>query len=74
MNILIFEDRPSLSAYLQDFFEEAKHSVTICNTCGAVYKEFNNNNRFDCYILDLNAPISGLPKNLHDKTEKCIIV
>jgi len=69
MKVLTFEDRPTLNFYFEDYFKEEKHDVTTCSTCGAVYDEFDNNNHFDCYVIDLNAPLKGLPENLHDKTE-----
>jgi len=73
MKVLTFEDRPSLNAYLKDFFEDEKHNATTCSTCGAVYDKFDNNNQFDCYVIDLNAPLMGLPENLYDKTENGLL-
>jgi len=73
MNILFFEDRPLLSVDIEDHFEKEKYNVVICRTCGAVYDKFNNNDQFDCYIMDLNAPIFGLPEHLHDKTENGLL-
>jgi hypothetical protein len=61
MNILVLEDRGSVSYYLVDFLENEHHSVYHAMSINDAKSLFNDHaDHIDCIITDLNMSSAGL--------------
>jgi DNA-binding NtrC family response regulator len=67
MNILTFDDKPEISHYIKEYFDD-DYDFTTCRTCSKVKQELKVR-FFDCYIVDLNAATIGLSDETEEKTQ-----
>ena len=67
MNILILEDRGSVSFFMVEALKQRGHNVFSANTTNEA-TEFWNEQEIDCLIVDLNMSPEGLSKEQAEKT------
>jgi CheY-like chemotaxis protein len=68
MKILIFEDSVEVRDWIKEYLDDtSKYELTICRTWSAVTQKLETG-LFDCYIVDLNAPTTGLSDKIEKKT------
>ena len=68
MRILIFDDKPTITYFIQEYLDGKGHDLMFCNTCSKVREEMQTS-EFDCYIVDLNAATVGLDDELQARTQ-----
>lgn len=72
MNILVLEDRGSVSRYMEEALKNEGHNVfSAGNVSDAI--SLSKTGKFDCLIIDLNMPSDGLTEEEKTQTEQGLL-